>query len=304
MFSNKSYFSVYDFMGYLVPGLLCFLGINFALSDPKEILSFIEKFSKPEIDLNTSVVSVVLLYLTGHILSFLSSITVEKYSRWTLDFPSKYLFRKNKSSFIKSVFDLLREDKNKNVRCCIIRFISRILIRGVVTLFLLPLVGWDFLFRHIFQLKEQYARPFGDGCLPLIENGTNDFFKSISNKTGENLKNNGDYIDADYFRIISHYVKENAPNHSGSINNYVTLYGFSRTTTLILVISTWVSLCHCFMNGLFCDYFYIPIFLSAFSFLMYMEFNKFYRKYSVEVFLALCTVYKKDGKEVGRGISK
>ena len=85
-------FSIYDFLGYLIPGAVFLYGTLFIfehispLNDGAFGFNAANlSFEKPE----TYVPFVLLAYVVGHFLSFLSSITVERYSIWAHGYPSK-----------------------------------------------------------------------------------------------------------------------------------------------------------------------------------------------------------------------
>ena len=86
-------FSLYDFIGYFVPGALliymyyffnAFNSLNsFTLNGVIESL--------PSIKAEGVILVLILSYILGHLSSFISSITVEKYAVWKYGYPSKYL---------------------------------------------------------------------------------------------------------------------------------------------------------------------------------------------------------------------
>lgn len=88
-------FSIYDFLGYLVPGI--FLVTNtywiIKLEDKnyqfEEIKTLFGKINRIEIE--KVFVLIVVMYILGHIISYISSITIERYSIWSLGYPSRYL---------------------------------------------------------------------------------------------------------------------------------------------------------------------------------------------------------------------
>ena len=85
---NQNPFSLYDFLGYLIPGIFCLLGGIYIYSPD---LLWMNIIINDGYNLVMYIVTVIICYCLGHILSYLSSITVEKYSIWTLGYPSRYL---------------------------------------------------------------------------------------------------------------------------------------------------------------------------------------------------------------------
>lgn len=89
--------------------------------------------------------------------------------------------------------------------------------------------------------------------------------------------------DFDFHRIITHYVYENSKHHQAKMSNYVALYGFLRTLSLIFnLLAIYFSIrIICFLdfnlnNGI------ILFTLTGISYLSFMAFMKFYRRYTLE----------------------
>lgn len=95
MESKQNPFSLYDFLGYFTPGAV-FLYVSIAISSRffqfKLHDSLINAgFTKAEITVGL----IILAYVLGHVLSFLSSVFVERFSNWMHGYPSKYLLSSN-----------------------------------------------------------------------------------------------------------------------------------------------------------------------------------------------------------------
>ena len=86
---------------------------------------------------------------------------------------------------------------------------------------------------------------------------------------------------------------EHAPNHLPKMQNYVALYGFLRTITFLSVVLFWAviiySLCDAFSLGLS-----VRLILGGFvlSYILFMAFVKFYRRFSLEAMIALAACYQ------------
>jgi len=94
-------FSLYDFLGYLIPGLIT-LSLFFLINACKEIHPFnlevvLDKI--PSFTFESSIVVIIIAYTLGHFLSFVSSITIEKYAVWRFGYPSKFLINEKKDRF-------------------------------------------------------------------------------------------------------------------------------------------------------------------------------------------------------------
>lgn len=100
--------------------------------------------------------------------------------------------------------------------------------------------------------------------------------------------------DADYHRIVMHYVYLNIPNSQRKADNYVAIYGFLRTHTLI----TCLFFDYLFWTQVFTISLSLPIHWEAVWLLLlvffmtnilYMGFVKFYRRFTLENYMALLT---------------
>lgn len=97
----------------------------------------------------------------------------------------------------------------------------------------------------------------------------------------------------DYFRFIYHYTSENSKVHFGKIQNYVALYGFTRTMCFTTISLFWVLIAQLILYGYqgYMVYYMIGFFII--SGILYIDFNKFYRKFSLEVLMAFSVIYNK-----------
>ena len=263
-------FSLYDFLGYLTPGAIFFYGLLYVFNHSGPFTLFICDvnqylgFDKPAIYIPFILAS----YTTGHFLSFLSSIFIEQYSIWAFDYPSRYLF------------ELKRDKKELKIR--ILYFILSILI--------LPIWVCDCLFSKI-GIRVLYAKELEKPLVDLLENKLKDFIKEHAGiKDKEKID---EAINQGFFRYIYHYALENANSHLPKFQNYVALYGFLRTITLITAIFYWRVVIHVYKGTL--SYYYLFLFLIPYVF--FMGFSKIFRKFTVEVFMAFSVIYHiKEGK--------
>lgn len=145
--------------------------------------------------------------------------------------------------------------------------------------------------RKFFRLHDMYARPFEDSLLKIVEKNNKTIVKQFYK--GKDVDTEGDT-----FRLIYHYAIEHSENHVSKMQNYVTLYGFTRTLTFISCILFWEIIILgfykyylCYQNSLLKYCFFIKFGLVTFAgffitFFLYWDFNKFYRKFSMEAYLA------------------
>lgn len=270
MKEDQNPFSIYDFLGYLIPGsFLCYglVGFHMYFHGYVTLSGMIMEFIKIS-NINLIVPFVLISYISGHVVSYLSSITIERYSVWTLGYPSEFLFKHVKSR----IFDL---EEGECLRC---------LLRLLTLLLLLPITVPEIIFGKYLNGRRLFAkqldRHLGSYVLSVI-------IKIDKISVCEEYITTGfpDVQEKDYFRILYHYAIEKFPVHKAKMQNYVALYGFTRTVSLIFVLFFWISFIMMMNMG---SIFYIstPI-LALLSFLMYMNFVKFYRKFTLETYMAI-----------------
>ncbi|WP_027339073.1 hypothetical protein [Halonatronum saccharophilum] len=220
---------------------------------------------------NIIIILILLSYLIGHIISFLSSITIERYSIWVLGYPSNYLLDIQDENEL-GVFKI---KKNKWIR----RY-----IRGFNILILLPLVFIDTIIGRLFGINKLVAKNIS--CLQLKE-GIKEKIKLFvsDNFSFDEVK------EEDWFRLIYHFSSEKSPTHFSKMQNYVALFGFTRTTTFIFNICFWITLVLGFTNHINrYNMVALLILFTSLTYLMYICFNKFYRKYSLEALMAFTVI--------------
>jgi hypothetical protein len=268
-------FSLYDFLGYFVPGALFFLGTNSVVlfltqtATNLTLLSTPTQFDQPGFYLPFILVS----YLAGHLLSFVSSITVEKYSVWKVGFPSKYLLGLEYPTYYE-----VTPPKT-----------TRIVVRSLIAVFLLPISIIDITLGDLLRLREIYAKPLDATLIDIIKSKINTLVQRHSGLKGGEIA----FKDVDFFRFAYHYTVENAPAHLPKMQNYVALYGFARTITMVFVLLFWwaafATLTHQLalqLGGTLVGT------LSILAFISYLNFMKFYRRFSLEVLMALSAILK------------
>ncbi|MEC4048843.1 hypothetical protein OX284_005345 [Flavobacterium sp. SUN046] len=260
-------FSLYDFLGYFVPGIFTIYTFKIVILIKENSNYTFEKILSELPSYRNESISLIILmsYLIGHILSFSSSITIEKYSIWKYGYPSRYLLRMPFPNFF---------DHYKSLHGCIWGTVMLIIIfpLAIIDYFLSNLLGFKFLFVKSLDIN----------LIKVIIFKINKLLDNLGiNKS--NGFNNGEGNFSDFNRIIHHYVFENSKNHQKKLTNYVALYGFLRTFTLIFVLLFWYILYHFFLYGEFTNE--IIILLSCvllLSFIFFMSFMKFFRKYTLE----------------------
>ena len=97
----KNPFSLFDFLGYIFPGAFALLVIFYFVN--MEPLNFVNPMSISEmmvkvkgwLNVSESIVScsvfLIFSYILGHLIAYISSITIEKFVIWWYGFPSEFL---------------------------------------------------------------------------------------------------------------------------------------------------------------------------------------------------------------------
>jgi len=268
-------FSFYDFLGYFVPGsfLIYFFIIfsNYTSLENNETIRFIEAQDLKGIELYAPLI--LLAYICGHLASFLSALTIEKHTNWIYGSPSKTLL----GHYQKSYFSNGPEHFRNNLLRCIV-FVS-----------ILPVSVLDMLFNKVLGSKELLNKPLDDLSKEILEQKV----RSILKEHGQ--VNNTD-IDLsaptnNFFLYIYHFALENTQNHAPKMQNYVALFGLMRTITFCFVVFFWVAMWHLTYNKSELKSLIVIVLITTIpTYIFYLAFIKFYRRFTLESLMAACSV--------------
>lgn len=265
-------FSLYDFMGYFIPGAtsIYLIQIVNVIKKSNCIDLNIILTSFPTIQTEGILIFLILSYVLGHLISYISSITIEKYAIWKYGYPSKYLLDINSRKFWTGA-----------------RKFHSIFWRVCLIILLLPTVILDYILGHCFGFKNFYSNKLDPMLVKLIKLKTNNLLEKIG-MTIENGFEEGEGNNSDFNRIILHYTYENSKNHQSKLTNYVAIYGFLRTFALITNILFWYFIIHTYCFSEFnSTSTYVIISISIISYMFFMSFMKFYRRYTLEGLMIL-----------------
>ncbi|MCK6745321.1 hypothetical protein SJ090_12045 [Enterobacter cloacae] len=269
---NQNPFSLYDFLGYLIPGglflyVLYFCGITL---DWDVIIQLKKAAIAQESTLSLLGYSsiVILAYIIGHAIAICSAFLVEKYMNDTLQYPSIYLFWELNNDFK----DEVRKGWGRKLKYFIIKAI-------LCPIWLLDIITFNKLYSR--ELTKELATPLWDKL-------TNSYLKIFS--VDLNQLKTSYALQGDLFRLAYHYSYEYSSNHQPKIQNYVALYGFCRNVCLVFLIFFWVALCTLIINLMSSNTSHFNLIATLVMLLMtyifYCGFVKFYRRFSLEVFMA------------------
>lgn len=293
-------FSIYDFLGYVFPGALSIFLIFFfyQVKYPITLNNILENgvsfISTPkgkgglEIIEDTLVLTII-AYVVGHIVAYLSSITIEQYSQWLFGYPSFFLLNKAPNWLYWRIGENRISGKFQWPN----KFIDwgELLLRVLMGLFLFPITLCYLLFGKVLGMKNYFVKPLDKTLTIAIKNNEDKLARSLGIE-----KKEGD----DFHRVIYHYVYENQKNHVIKMDNYVALYGFLRALTFIMVCSTlWIAYANVVSSFNYLPHINFPtlaiLFISILlTYICFMGFMKFYRRFTLESFMCLVidTSYK------------
>lgn len=270
-------FSFYDFLGYLIPGAIFLYGALLTvghLSPSDTAIGFVTtrlSFDKPEI----YIPFVLLAYIAGHFLSFISSITVERYSIWAHGYPSKYLLGMPSKGY-------LHVEENRVLRKA---------MRIFVFVALAPISILDWVLGVKAGMRDLYAKSLDKLLIEVLRRRIECLIDHHAQVTDRRA--HGKAGQSDFFRYAYHYAVENAENHVPKMQNYVALYGFLRTLTLISLLLFWIVVWHVVTSDISCLVGVLTVSTGAITtYLLFMGFVKFYRRFSLEALMAMAVTYR------------
>ncbi len=227
-------FSFYDFLGYFIPGAITLYFVIFACFHSSNHQSIILAASETLTLFKKDfyIPFILISYILGHMLSFLSSVTIEKYANWAYGYPSKYLLGIDPDGYFNPPINKKR------------RIAGRILIAALI----LPVTFMDIIFGYIFDWRGLYVKSAGDLSIKIIKESITKIYRDINDIEG--LGHSRFFKEQSFFRFCYHYALENAENHNVKMQNYVALFGFTMTLTIIFVLFFWLFLIHYFVGNI------------------------------------------------------
>ncbi|WP_447863562.1 hypothetical protein [Kluyvera sichuanensis] len=273
---NQNPFSIYDFLGYLIPGglflyLLYFCGITLEWDVIIQLKkTAIEQESSLSLLGYSSIV--ILAYIIGHAIAICSAFLVEKYMNDTLQYPSIYLFWELNNKFK----DEVKKDFGRKCKYIIIKFIL-----------------WPVWLLDKATCNKLYSRELTKGLATPLWGLLAKSYKEIFAVDLTQLTNKC-ALQGDLFRLAYHYSYEHSSNHQPKIQNYVALYGFCRNVCLVFLMFFWVALYTLLINSLSSQTSKFSIIstlvMLIMTYVFYCGFVKFYRRFTLEVFMAFSVI--------------
>jgi hypothetical protein len=279
--------TAYDILGYLVPGLALFALIDLSIAFhfqkmPMRYEDVCLRYST--IKWQGAIPLVLLCYYVGHMISFLSSMTIERYARWRYGHPMNFLL--DESGEYPRFF-------GTGGKCPIWSMIFRFCT--AVTIW--PLWFWESVLL-VTGILRNYVRSMGPQLVATVKEALG----WLREKAGITVDPSPDY-PAEFESLAINYTLESAPAHVYSLRNYIVLYGFIRSMTLVLVISTWLLSLHVgwkfYAEGVNA-YLSLGAFMvtgmagGIFCVISYGAYLKFWTRYNREALMGLTAVYLKE----------
>jgi hypothetical protein len=279
--------TAYDILGYLVPGLAMF-----ALFDVSIAFHFQQMHMSYEavclrystIKWQGAIPLVLLCYYVGHMISFLSSLTIERYARWRYRHPMNFLLD------LTDTYPLFFDTGGNCPKWSkIFRFLTAFAIW--------PLWFWESVLL-VTGILRNYVRSMGPQLVATVKEA----LRWLREKAGITVDPSPAY-PAEFESLAINYTLESAPAHVYSLRNYIVLYGFIRSMTLVLVIATWLLSLHVgwnlYSDGLsaclsFGAFMVTGMVGGIFCLISYGAYLKFWTRYNREALLGLTAVYLKE----------
>lgn len=269
----KNPFSFYDFLGYLFPGLVCviFLKVVYAIDGEITLDSLFNQGLVTSFSWKDTVQYTVLAYVVGHLISYFSSLTVEPYLIWSYGYPSVFLLNEN---YNKNFFDINTKVGKTGTYCW----------KLLVCILIFPICLASLFFGRLLHFRYYVLKPLDS----YLQRNINKKIDSLLEKLKLSQRDN----NADVHRVLMHYNYEHYANHVRKYDNYIALYGFLRSLSLLcssIFIFLFIAELKTIDSNNTIDWKAIFI-LSAFfcvTYLYYLGFIKFYRRYTLENLMSI-----------------
>lgn len=277
----KNPFSFYDFLGYLFPGLVCviFLKVVYSIDGEITLDSLFNQGLVTSFSWKDTVQYTVLAYVVGHLISYFSSLTVEPYLIWSYGYPSVFLLNEN---YNKNFFDINTKVGKTGTYCW----------KLLVCILIFPICLASLFFGRLLHFRYYVLKPLDS----YLQQNINKKIDSLLEKLKLSQRDN----DADVHRVLMHYNYEHYANHVRKYDNYVALYGFLRSLSLLcssIFIFLFIAELKTIDSNNTIDWKAIFILSALFcvTYLYYLGFIKFYRRYTLENLMSILVDDKFNG---------
>ena len=179
---------------------------------------------------------IIICYVAGHAISYMSSVTVELFYTWCYGYPTRYLLTPRRLCEVPAKRKwLLDSDMGA----------FGVLVHILVCVCVLPITIGHVILNRILRFYWFIEKPVDDNMAEGVKNKTIMLLEKLGMKSSPSM-----YEKTDIHRIVMHYVYEHCQLHQNKFDNYVALYGFLRSVSL--------TFCMLFF-GLLINYFRVHI---------------------------------------------
>lgn len=288
MVNTSPQFTAYDVLGYLVPGLAFYalVDCSFAFHHQKMEPSYTALTARyMNVSWQAAVPLALVSYFIGHLISFVSAMTLERYARWRYGHPMKFLLDDS------AKFPPFLKGGEKGLGFC------RTLLRLGTALALAPIVAFEAVLL-LSGILPNYIRSMGKDLALVVKKA----LEWLRAKAGMERDPSDEY-PAEFESLAINYTLESAPSHIFTLRNYIVLYGFLRSMTLVMVLMTWTVSLHvttlvgmkenCIGTALLCLLVCLLV-GGFFCTICYGAYLKFWTRYNKEALMGLAAVYLKE----------
>ena len=296
---KKNPFSLYDFLGYVFPGMLSLVLFHSAYSilgsmngnhvavTSKIISDYINSVTW-DMGWENTVVFIIISYCVGHVIAYASSLTVEKMSIWLYGYPSAFIMG-NPSFFNRLRTGAYWKDFipcNKGF-AAIWKRIAEVLWKLLTSFMVFPITACCTVLGYIFQVEKLYLKPI-DGTLKQIIQSHTEKLMDVLGKNKDEVEVDFAKASSDFHRLIYNYEYEKQAAHRIKMDNYVALYGFLRALTFISNCIFMADVAYMICAKISFSEMWGQLFLlMGLTYLLFMAFMKFYRRFTMESFMCL-----------------
>ncbi len=271
--------SAYDFLGYLLPGV-CFLALcdlSIFYHDTPASFNHLAVYQRYSSVTWQGLPAIVLVgYFVGHLVSFVSALTIERHALWVYDQPSRFLVQEKRLNYLNA------EDDTGSPSSRI-----SIVLRCFVFAFMMPVSVVERA-SHLCGFTWKYHRPMPKLIVDALKGALNDLSKRIYPDAENPMLPPGKWGNG-FESLALHCALETAPAHLLTLRNYVVLYGFLRSMTLILLLVFWVTFIHQLLAHQFllaCVTLVAAVVVSTVSYAAFIKFWFRYHKETLFAFIA------------------
>lgn len=167
-----------------------------------------------------------------------------------------------------------------------------IIFKFLMSAFILPVLIAVLFVRRVIESRCILGRESDNVTKQVVEEKVEAFIEIQLNSKEASISETLPKSEVEFCRLIYHYVIEKSLVHFGQLQNYVALFGFTRTLSFTGCALFWVLIIRMSIAGFNTHVLYYTISLFAGLGVLYLAFNKLYCKYSLEALMAFVILYE------------